>query len=543
MKLLSLPRALGDRLRAAHAADPRRIRAAFLAVLAVVVLLMSFKYADKIHKPDDKGGLNRSAFLRWRDMINGVFSGANIYVGVNEYPNPPIMAILLRPFTALPPVVGALAWFYAKVLLAVISVVWVFGLVRPVAGGASGRPTPQPPPCREGVNSGKASSDLPEGMELRRSFSPLPSGMGVGGVGLPDAGRNPSAELPLPDSPLPAGRGVGGGGPRERGTPPLREELAKGATIILCLPALLGDLSHNNVNIFILFLIAGCLEAFRRRLDGLAGLTLALAVACKVTPLLFVAYFGWKRCWRVLEGTAVGLVLWLVLVPVAAFGWERTGELMSGWYALMIERPLLKGEITTEHPNQAVVGFVYRLFTHSPSYVTYPDNVITPSEYHNLTDIGRPAAWVLVKLLTALFALAVVRLCRAPVRGPGDPRRGWRFAAECGLICLGMLLFSERTWKHHAVVLLVPVAALTYAAARVELPRRVRGCIVGALGACFVLTAGPGLLAGRANDLTMVYGTHTIAFALLAVAVGLLLACRSGRADRPCGPPDPPIPG
>jgi alpha-1,2-mannosyltransferase len=311
-------------------------------------------------------------------------------------------------------------------------------------------------------------------------------------------------------------------------------DLAKAAAIILCLPPLLGDLSHNNVNIFILFLLAGCLEAFRRRLDTLAGLTLALAVACKVTPALFVAYFAWKRCWRALAATLVGLALWLAVVPGITFGWDRTRELMTGWYALMIERPLLKGEITTEHPNQAITGFVYRLFTHSPSYIVYvktPEGDIpTPGEYHNLMDIGRPAAWVVVKSLTATFALAMVFLCRWPVKSDGT-RQGWRFAAECGLICLGMLLFSERTWKHHAVVLLLPLAVLTYAVAVVELPRRTRNFTLGVLIASFILMAGPGLLTGRAADLAMVYGTHTIAFALQAIALGLLLACRSERVD------------
>jgi hypothetical protein len=474
VKLLSFPRTLGARVRAAHAADPRRIRAAFFAVLAVVVVLTGVKYAVKIEKPGNKGELTRSAFLRWREMVNGVFAGANIYVEKNEYPNPPIMAVLLRPYAALPQAAGALAWFVTKVLLAVLATVWVFRLV----GGAS----PEDP-----------------------THDPSPRGEG--------------------------GRGVG-----------FAVDLARAAAVVLCLPALLGDLSHGNVNIFILFLIAGCLEAFRRRLDTLAGLTLALAVACKVTPLLFVGYFAWKRCWRVVGAALVGLALWLVVVPGLAFGRDRTEELMSGWYDLMVARPLLKGEITTEHPNQAVVGFVYRLFTHSPSYVAYPDNIPTPAEYHNVADIGRPAAWVVVKVLTAGFALAVVVLCRAPVRGGTDPRRGWRFAAECGLICLGTLLFSERTWKHHAVVMLLPLAALAYAVAAVDLPRRVRNFVLGALGACFVLTAGPGLFAGRANDLAMVYGTHTVAFVLLAVAVGMVLACRSGEVGGSRGAPAPPIP-
>jgi hypothetical protein len=477
------------------------VRFAFLAVLAVVVALMSVKYAAKIAKPGDSGQQSRSAFLRWRHMVNGVFAGENIYVGVNEYPNPPIMAVLLRPFTALPPVAGALAWFYAKVLLAVLAAVWVFRLVEGKGFG------------REGVKGRRG-----EGVKEREAETE-PTG----------AGELPSSVSVTPSSPHPF-------------TPSLPRDLARAAAIVLCLPALLGDLSHNNVNIFILFLIAGALEAFRRRLDTLAGLTIALAVACKVTPLLFVAYFAWKRCWRVLGAALVGLGLWLAVVPGLTFGWDRNRELMTGWYALMVERPLLKGEITTEHPNQALTGFVYRLFTHSPSYIVYPDNIPTPAEYHNLTDIGRPAAWAVVKAFTVGFALTVVLLCRWPVRGLNDSRRGLRFAAECGLICLGMLLFSERTWKHHAVVLLLPLAALTYAIAVGNLPRRVRSFTFGVLVASLVLTAGPGLLTGRAADLAMVYGTHTIAFVLQAVAVGLLLTCRSGEMGGSCGLRPAPIP-
>ncbi len=490
MKVLSFPR----RIAAAHAADPRRARQAFFALLAVLVLFTSVKYAIKIGKPGDTGQQTRSAFLRWREMVNGVFNGANVYAGKNEYPNPPIMALVLRPYAALPPTVGAMTWFYTKVMMAVLACVWVFRLCAP--GEAAAEPNPPTPlPKREG------------GEETANTPAP-PSEEGVAGG--------------TQGSPSQTGKGVGGLG---------SWDLARAAAILLCLPSLLGDLTHGNVNIFILFLVVGCLEAFRRRLDTRAGLVLALAVACTVTPLLFVAYFGWKRCWRVLAATGVGLVLWLAVVPGVTFGWDRNRELMGDWYALMVERPLLKGEITTEHPNQALTGFVYRLFTHSPSYIVYektPEgDVPTPGAYHNLTDIGRPAAWVVVKLLTAALALAVVLLCRWPVRGIADPRHGWRFAAECGLICLGMLLLSERTWKHHAVVLVLPLAALTSALATAELPRRVWNFVCGALVACCVLMATPGFLAGRAADLALVYGAFTFAFVLLAVAVGLLLACRS----------------
>lgn len=429
-----MPQLFAVRLPSAPAA---RLRLAFVLALAVLVVGMSLKYAAKVAKPGDSGQQTRSAFLRWRAMIHEVFAGGNVYVGVHEYPNPPVMAVVLKPFADLPPIAGALTWFYAKVLMAVLACVWVFRLVN--------------------------------------------------------------------------GGGVwkwGGGGEKDQ-TPQLVLAVA------LSLPALLGDLSHNNVNIFILFLVAACLELYRRGRDVGAGLVLGLAIACKVTPLLFVAYFGWKRAWRVLAGTAAGLVLWLALVPGAVFGFERNAELLTDWYKLMVRPSLVENRVTSEHPNQSIPGVVYRLLTRSPSFLDYPDNIPTPAAFHNLADVGTANARLLVQGCLAAFGLAVVVLCRAP-RGE---RSGPRFAAECSLIVLGMLLFSERTWKHHAVTLVLPFAVLTaylFAPTTDRGARRRLGVLLAAVG---LLMTVPGMLGTDAADLALVYGTHTAAFLLVTAAV------------------------
>ncbi len=86
---------------------------------------------------------------------------------------------------------------------------------------------------------------------------------------------------------------------------------------------ILADLTHGNVNIFILFLVVAALAAFSRGRDLLAGMFLALAIACKVTPALFVAYFVWKRAWRVLVGCGFGLVAFFLLVPALFLGWQQ----------------------------------------------------------------------------------------------------------------------------------------------------------------------------------------------------------------------------
>src|ERR1043166_1351978 len=70
----------------------------------------------------------RSAFLRWRTQLADLDDGVNVWQKY-AYPNPPIMAIMLKPFMALPPMVGASLWFACKALFAVLAIVLVFKLL------------------------------------------------------------------------------------------------------------------------------------------------------------------------------------------------------------------------------------------------------------------------------------------------------------------------------------------------------------------------------------------------------------------------------
>src|SRR5262245_3757967 len=73
---------------------------------------------------------------------------------------------------------------------------------------------------------------------------------------------------------------------------------AKVLTVLLSLRSISGDLLHGNVNLFILFLVVAGLAALQQARDFLAGLLIALAASCKVTPALFIPYLVWKRAWR-----------------------------------------------------------------------------------------------------------------------------------------------------------------------------------------------------------------------------------------------------
>ena len=78
-----------------------------------------------------------------------------------------------------------------------------------------------------------------------------------------------------------------------------------------------------------------------------------------------------------------------------------------------------------------------------------------------------------------LFALLVVWVCRTPT----TPREGWRLSAEFSIVLLGMLLFSERTWKHHCVTLVLPFAVICYYLATCSPGKGLRVYLIGSLAA------------------------------------------------------------
>ncbi len=419
--------------------------------LVLLFLILSIQYGWKAWH-------NRSAFDRWQPQISDLGSGVDIAQRYN-YPNPPIMALLLYPLARLPDTLqqwglskqaattlAALCWFYIKTGLTLLAFRWIFQLVA-----ESGQPFPL---------------------------------------------------------------------------------WAKGLTVVLALRPIMSDLQHGNVNLFILFLVVAALFAYRRQRDVLAGVVLGLAIACKVTPALFLPYLVWKRAWKTLAGCATGLILflWPGVVPALLMGWDRNERHLLSWYDDMVRPFVLDGKVTSEHNNQSLPGLVARLATHSPSFSIYVHDRYTPTHYDNLLDLSASQARWLVKGCMAIFALMVVWVCRTPT----TPREGWRLSAEFSIVLLGMLLFSERTWKHHCVTLVLPFAVICYYLATCSPGRGLRAYLVGSLALSMLLigatsTAGQdgALEQGRLYEVfakqAQVYGAFVFAYFVLLAALVVLL--------------------
>ncbi len=414
----------------------------FVAALSLLLIGITVQYSFKVLTPR-KDGHTQSAILRWAQQIEAMEDGENIHAKYN-YPNPPIMPQMLWPLAKLAkvsPLAGALTWFYVKVALALLCILWAFRLVE------------------------------------------------------------------TPEQPFPA--------------------WAKALTVLLSIRPILGDLTHGNINIFILFLVMASLYSFSRGRSLFSGLLLALAIACKVTPALFVIYFLWKRGWGVLVGTAIGLVLFFLLVPSVFFavqkgslvdGWDANWDALTSWKKGMIDPYLERGEVTPEKENQSLPGVLTRLLTHAPSFSGWVDAIYTPLAYNNFADLDRGTIKRIVQGCQVLFLVLMVLVCRAPIRRPGvsaaEVRQGWQLAAEYSLILVAMLMFSERTWKHHCVTLLLPFAVLCYGLSSwFPLRQRRAAMVVVSLVGLLILSTSSGVFG---NESLKAQGT----FDAMKVAVG-----------------------
>jgi alpha-1,2-mannosyltransferase len=421
----------------------------FIAGLLLFFALLNLQYVAKIVR-SDRNSNHPSAFMRWDAQLQNLDAGENVWAKYN-YPNPPIMALILSPFTALPALAGALVWFYCKVVMAVLAIYWVLSL------------------------------------------------------------------LDAPDRPFPF--------------------WGKVVAVLLSLRPIEGDLVHGNINLFILFLVVAALYAYCNEREWLAGLLLALSIACKVTPALFLPYFLWKRGWRVLGGASVGLLLFIWLIPGLVLGWQKNQEFLGSWWDNMVVPYAIEGKVTSEHQNQSLPGVLHRLLTDTASFSTYDaNNEYVVLEKHNFVALDPRVVGWLLKAAVLLFAGCVVCCCRTPT----DIRPSWPLLAEFSVVLLGMLLFSERTWKHHCVTLLLPFAVLCYCWSAHIARRGMRWYVVITLAAAtlFIALTSTGLFdkQDRFGKLAQVYGAYVWAHLTLLACLLVLLGSSAEKAP---GPTDP----
>jgi hypothetical protein len=298
-----------------------------------------------------------------------------------------------------------------------------------------------------------------------------------------------------------------------------------GLAIILALSLrpVLSDLQHGNINLLILFLVVAALDFWRSRRDHLAGLTLALAIATKVTPALFVPYFLYKRSWRLVGSCLLGLFLFLLVIPSAVLGPRFNWECLMEWRHNIIS-PFVEGDEikSTQEVNQSMVGVLTRLLTESQELGEHSNG----GTAHDLNLVAWDKEFVanLVKGLSLALVGLLAWLCRTRADRRDDPR----WLGEFSLVVLTMLFVSERSWKHHFVTILLPLVYLVYHLSAARLSRRDRGLIIAtlAISAFLMATTSDGIggqfAGGIGHEVALFYGM----FLWSSVALYLMVARR-----------------
>ena len=313
---------------------------------------------------------------------------------------------------------------------------------------------------------------------------------------------------------------------------------------------IVGDLQHGNTNGFVLLAVVAHLWLYRRGHDWAAGWPLALAICLKMTPALFVLYWLYQRNWKLLGGTLLAGVVLAGVVPAALLGPARHLELTQAWLDNLIVPGLIKGAWYPIHINQSLPGVFSRYFIGEPhaggNILWNPDDNLYRSQttFDWITLVALDPAHV--KLLIKLAQVAIVAVMAWAIGWRKLPRDDGRRALHYGLVAAGMMLLNQRTWDHHAGLMLLASMAAWQAIAHGRLSRRRRIAaltLVLLAGLAVWLTGtGPVELAGKLTgmsgdeaeylaDVVDAYGPAFYHFLLMLIALAVLAAGLRRRED------------
>ncbi|MBI2806961.1 MAG: DUF2029 domain-containing protein [Planctomycetes bacterium] len=210
--------------------------------------------------------------------------------------------------------------------------------------------------------------------------------------------------------------------------------------VLICLSPIGHTLMRGQVNILILSMLCAALACWLRGLNFRAGLWLAVAICIKVIPAYLLVYPLWKRDGKALLGSAVGLVLGLVIIPGAVFGPEGAITHYQT-YSRVFFGPLLNMSEDTSRKKE-IVG------------VNATDSVGVKNAIHNWMyrdPFDRPQDMHgLGKVFYLLLGFAMTFLTLWPTTRQGERAGQGLLAAHpfAGLIVL-MTIFSPVSHSHY----------------------------------------------------------------------------------------------
>lgn len=227
-------------------------------------------------------------------------------------------------------------------------------------------------------------------------------------------------------------------------------------------PALLILIIMDNLwlgqsNILVLTSICAALYFYyNKKTQWLTGLFIAMGIAIKVTPGLFLIYFLYKRDFKVLYGAILGLLLFFLVIPSFYYGVERNIELLKTWanYVLL---PFLggsdmnRGTLTYKHINQSIEGFLMRLLT------DYPREIYHGIYDHININMNPKTVKVIANIWRIIIMIIIAFLSKNSLK-----KNAKLLKYEFALVIMAILFISPGAWNNHYIIILFSYIAVVY---------------------------------------------------------------------------------
>lgn len=205
--------------------------------------------------------------------------------------------------------------------------------------------------------------------------------------------------------------------------------------IIFNYDPLIYTIAIGQVNMVILILLMLAVFAFARQRAVLSGVFLGLAASSKLIPGVLLAYFFWKRSYRLVLASVA------TIAACAAVGWVGLGADTTRQFITVFMT--FAQEDNAWIGNQSLRGFLARLFVGDefvPAW--YPDAALE----RNLYLLGGA-------LFVAFTAFVLYRA-----------RRTGSFHLEFAFVLLTYFIITPTTWVHHLVWAMYSLVAIALAA-------------------------------------------------------------------------------
>jgi hypothetical protein len=284
-----------------------------------------------------------------------------------------------------------------------------------------------------------------------------------------------------------------------------------------------GDMQEGQMNLFMLAPLAAGLCLIQREetwSDLLGGLLIALAVAIKVTPVIFIIYFLWRRRWLPAIAMMGGIIFWLFVPLALFFGLHQSIRWNQQYVHAMIAPYLVNGSVAVTS-GESLPSFLIRLLAHRAAFITYHHGV-AKKYYVNVLDVSAPVAQKIVRAV--LIAIGVIGLIW--MRKGLSTLKSRRYIFELGAVTAFMLWAEAWGWVPHYVLLIFALMAAGMIASDPAASIAVRRRMIFLMAVAAVLMA-------MTSDLVKIFGPHAanysrtfdpVLFAGMILVLGMMTA-------------------